>query len=105
MQKKIIHLRHEYKVVKDDWQQSERMPVSALFVTYENSTIFIEAEKSLGLFQISVIDKEGNVAFFTVNSLGKDVFSFSIKDIPKGEYCIELLSDIDYYYGYFEIAQ
>jgi len=105
----VIHLYYQEKgePVKNPWGNSEeRIPAYVFFLTYENDTLYVYANKNMEHIQISISNKNGDVVFFTVSSLvQEEEATFPIKDLPKGEYCIELLSDTDYYYGYFEIAQ
>lgn len=103
---KQINLRIGSRDVENPWEGEERIPTSTPFVAHDDATIYIYTDKCLENLQIAISDRNGHVLFLTTIHIEADKEkSFGIDNLKNGQYLIELLSDADYYYGYFEIAQ
>lgn len=105
-EKEIIIVHQSTKDVhnKEKWTEDDRSQISILHITHNNNHFFISSEKQLSNISIRISNNIGNILYTSIISIDtNEQNDFIVEYLSIGEYCIEIETETDYYFGYFTI--
>lgn len=99
----IQSLKTDDSTKTNPWEEDNRIPTIIFYATQNDGHFSIYTDKHQESVTISIIDKKGNIFYNTITSLSiHESFDFIIQ-VPKGEYLIEIETELAYHYGCFTI--